>query len=287
MLSVASADGVDLALHDLGGEGAPLLLVHGTGFCGAVHEPLAAALVDHHCWALDLRGHGASSSPAPAAGGAGWGWDRLAADAAAAARAVADCSPATTEGLVAFGHSSGAAALLGAEADRPGTFAALWCYEPIVWPDPVAARPRAARLAEGAARRRTTFASAGDALANFVAKPPFAWFDRACLEAYVRCGFEAAGDDGSVRLRCDPAAEAAIYLAATEGDRFARLGDVGCPVVVAHGEHTDAVGAALAGQIAAALPRARSRALPGLRHFGPLEAPGPVAATVAADLARG
>ena len=61
---VTSPDGVRLAVHDLGGDGPPLLLSHATGFHGHVFAPLAAALsARFHCWAIDYRGHGSSERP--------------------------------------------------------------------------------------------------------------------------------------------------------------------------------------------------------------------------------
>ena len=63
---VPSTDGVDLAVHDLGGHGPPLLIVHATGFHGRAYTPLAAALApSHRVWALDCRGHGASTIADP------------------------------------------------------------------------------------------------------------------------------------------------------------------------------------------------------------------------------
>ena len=39
---VEVADGVELALHCLGGEGPPLLFVHATGFNGRTYGPLTS-----------------------------------------------------------------------------------------------------------------------------------------------------------------------------------------------------------------------------------------------------
>ena len=64
MQLVRSTGGVDVALHDLGGDGPPLLLTHATGFCGPVWRPLARHLADrYHAYAPDLRGHGESVTP--------------------------------------------------------------------------------------------------------------------------------------------------------------------------------------------------------------------------------
>jgi pimeloyl-ACP methyl ester carboxylesterase len=273
-----SSDGVEVAVHDLGGrpDGQPMLLVHATGFCAAVFRPLAAALGQRfRCWAVDLRGHGETLTPPTV----DYAWSGFA-DDVLAALAVTEAAGARP---VAMGHSSGGAAVLAAEAERPGTFAALWCYEPIVWPDPAVAQERAERLAAGARKRRGTFPSAEEAYANFSAKPPFSALAPEALRAYVEGGF-AAGPDGAVSLRCRPEAEAAVYLRAVEGDRYRRLAEVGCPVVVAAGGRSDAITPGRAQAMVDALPAGRLRVFDGLGHFGPLEDPPAVAAAVLADL---
>ena len=63
-------------------------------------------------------------------------------------------------------------------------------------------------------------------------------------------------------------------------DAFSRFGDVRCPVVVACGEHTDAFTPPLVARQADALPHGRMEVVPGLGHFGPLEAPDAVARSV-------
>src|SRR5215510_2164325 len=102
MRRLRSSDGVRVALHDLGGLASrpPLLLVHGTGFCAQVMARLAVDLsARYHCLGID------------------YDW-----------RGFADDVLAATEGLAplaAVGHSAGGAALLLAEAARPGTFSSL------------------------------------------------------------------------------------------------------------------------------------------------------------------
>ena len=62
-MRVSSTDGVELEVHDLGGDGPDLLLVHATGFHGRVWEPLAAHLDGFHRWSVDMRAHGDSTAP--------------------------------------------------------------------------------------------------------------------------------------------------------------------------------------------------------------------------------
>ena len=276
MRRLPSTDGVEVAVHDLGGEGPDVLLVHPTSFSAQVLAPLARSLVPHlRCWGVDLRGHGLTSSPE----GLVYAWKGFAEDVLAVVEGLGLARP------FAVGHSSGGAAVLLAEAERPGTFRALWCYEPIVWPDPERARPRAERLAEGARRRRDRFPSREEAYENFVAKPPFSSLSAEARRAYVEHGF-ADEEDGSVVLRCRRQVEAEIYLRAVEGDRFARLAEVSCPVTVACGEVTDGIRPDVGQQLVAALPRAELLVFDELGHFGPLEDPARVGAAIVRDLAK-
>jgi pimeloyl-ACP methyl ester carboxylesterase len=274
MRRLPSSDGVEVAVHDLGGKGRPLLLVHATGFCAQVFTPLAAELSQRfRCWALDLRGHGRASAPP----GLGYAWSGFGDDVLAAVAGLG------MDHAVAVGHSGGGAALLLAEANRPGTFERIWSYEPIVWPDPNGARSRASALAEGARRRRDRFPSREEAYANFASKPPFSTLAPEALRAYVECGF-ADEEDGSVSLRCRRDVEAAVYLQAVEGDRFRRLADVGCPVVVASGGRSDAIAPPVARQLVDVLPDSRLQVFPDLGHLGPLEDPSRVARAILTDL---
>ncbi len=270
MTRLRSTDGVTLAVHDLGGEGPPQLMAHATGFCGPVLAPLASFLTSRfHCWAYDARGHGDTEAPA----GLDWNWS-----------AFADDGLAVVDGLglerpYGFGHSSGGAALLEAEARRPGTFAGLWCFEPIVWPE-ITEELRESRkpLISGALKRRDQFASREEAYENFSSKPPLESLDAKALRAYVDCGFRP--DKDGVRLKCPPFVEANIYRQGLRHDGFARLDQVRCPVTLAHGGRSVAMGRDVVEAQVAALPDARLVTFPGLGHFGPLEDLGGVAARI-------
>ena len=134
-----------------------------------------------------------------------------------------------------------------------------------------------------ALRRRVAFASRADALANFSAKAPFDRLAPAVLAAYVDNAFTA--DEGSgIRLRCRPHDEAQVYAHAFSHAAFAHLGEVACPVTLACGAETDALGPQFMTRYAQRLARPSTVALAGLGHFGPLEDPEAVAASVDAAL---
>lgn len=265
MRFLPTPDGLTLALHEHGGSGRPTLFCHATGFHGAVWEPLSAALGDgFERWAVDLRAHGASVVPP----GNPLPWAEIASDVTTVVDAL-DLPPGQ---LLGVGHSLGGACLLLAEQARPGTFAGLWLFEPIT--PPVGRFPppdNDNRLADGALRRRPSFASIGDAVANYASKPPFNTLRADALHAYVRHGF-VAGEDGAVHLACRPADESQVFRAGGAHRAFEHLSTVGCPVVVACSE--DAIGpAAFAPAVAAALPHGRLERHRHVSHFGPLEAP--------------
>ncbi len=270
-------DGLGLAVYDFGGQGPDLLLVHATGFCAEPFGPLARWLSPRfRCWGLDLRGHGRSDRPADG----DFAWAGFATDVLTVVDHLGLDLP------FGFGHSCGGAAVLLAEQARPGLFGSLYCFEPVVMPDAARALIAATNpLAERARRRRETFPSAGEALANYASKPPYRELDPEALRLYVESGFEVlpadeGGDGRTVRLRCRRQDEAATFAAAGDHDAFAHLHEISCPVTLGHGAETDAFGARLMKADAAPIPDSRVESLAGMGHFGPLQFPAAVADSV-------
>ncbi len=273
MRFVPAPDGVSLAVHEHGGDGRPTLFCHATGLHGAVFEPLSSGLAPgFERWAIDLRAHGASvvppDSPLP--------WSIMGDDVVT----VVDALGVEPGRLLGIGHSLGGAALLMAEHARPGTFAGLWLFEPIAPPPAAAAMGGSNPLADRAERRRPGFPSHSEALANYASKPPLNVARADALHAYVRHGLVAA-EDGAVHLACRPADEARIFRGTGLHSTFERLGAVTCPVRVVCGV-ADGGPAAFAPRIAEALPQGSLERREHLGHFGPMEAPAELAASIRA-----
>jgi pimeloyl-ACP methyl ester carboxylesterase len=287
---IPSSDGVAVAVHDLGGSGPLLLISHATGFHGRAYTTLAGALADRfHTIAFDYRGHGDTRTPPEALDGSISGnkydWEHYADDAHAVATTLRDRSG---EPMVCFGHSmGGAGAILVAHRD-PTLFRALILFEPIIFP-PDAQRPPDSpnTLADGARRRRSTFASYDAAIDNFSQKRPLSAFPQDALEAYVRHGF-AERDDGQVDLKCLPETEAGTFEGSAQHPAWDLLPEIEIPVLVMAGEaETDAPPAAVAPRVAERLPHGRYDGRPELDHFGPMTHPDVVAAAIAGAAASG
>lgn len=261
---MASSDGVELELYDLGGDGPDLLVAHATGFCAGAYRPLASRLAErHHVWALDFRAHGASTSPATG----DLDWRGMADDVLTVVDAI---DPA--EAILGFGHSMGGACLAAAELRQPGTLARAVLFEPIIVPPGFGTDPGGNRLAASARRRRPTFPSRMEALGRYASRPPLGTFRADALWAYVQHGFEDR-PDGTVTLACRPEDEAAVFEAGGKPE-ISDMAAVTTPTLVMCGHRDGETGpAAFAPAVAAELPHAALRRYPHLSHFGPFQDP--------------
>jgi pimeloyl-ACP methyl ester carboxylesterase len=268
------ANGIRLVVHDWLGAGEPILLAHATGFHGRVGEPVARRLVasGRRVWSFDFRGHGDSDAP-----DIDYSWHGFADDVLAVA---AHLDVAGDRALVACGHSKGAAALLLAEQKRPGTFARIWAYEPIIFPleDPLPPQEDFF-MARAARKRRNVWHSTGEALGAYASKPPLDVMTEESLRAYVEYGLRDRGD-GVLELKCRPEIEARVYAMGPNHGAFARLGDIGSDVLVVCGETSTDIGPPLAAQIAERIPNGHVEVMAGLGHFGPQQDPDACVASI-------
>jgi pimeloyl-ACP methyl ester carboxylesterase len=273
------AHGTRLVVHDWGGDGAPVLLAHPTGFHGRIWAPVARRLVAAHrrVYSFDFRGHG--DSDAPDIEHESYSWHGFADDVFAVARHLELMG---REDLLAAGHSKGGAALLLAEAKTPGTFARIWAYEPIVFP---AEAPLPAQeefgMAQAARRRRNEWPSVDAAFDSYASKPPLNVMTDDSLRAYVDYGLRDRGD-GVFVLRCRPEVEARIYAMGPNHGAFGLLQDIEAPVHVVCGETSSDISPAFGARIAVRLPRGSLEVMIGCGHFGPQQDPNAAVASMLA-----
>ena len=252
-----------VVLHDRGGDGPTVLVLHATGFCGRAYDAFAAALTSYaHVVAVDLPAHGLASDP----GDLSW---KRSADALAAA--VAGHGP-----LRVAGHSMGGAIALRLATLRPVD--ALWVYEPSVIADDARAPSGKDELAAATARRRHGFGSRAAARAAYADREPFRRFRPDVLDAYLEHGLDDAG-----RLRCTPDAESRTY--AGNDVAPADVAAVRAPVTIAHGRPGEFGGTLVPPAAASVLPQAQVVAHDDLTHFGPFEQPERLAAEALVALA--
>ena len=282
---VPSTDGVQLAVHDLGGTGSALLVSHATGFHGRCYLPLAAELAGSvHSVAFDYRGHGDTQRPAGDVE-----WLRYGDDALAMATWLAERDGGPID---AFGHSMGGACLLMAAHRNPSLFRRIIAFEPIVFP-PGGTRDGAdgtgpadeSPMVAGARRRRAVFPSYEAAIANFSSKPPLNSFTPAALEAYVRFGF-VEDEEGSVHLKCSPETEAGTFATGGLHTTWDDLPQIPTEVLVVGGVVQPMQPSMIAAGVAERLPNGRFLQRDDLDHFGPMTHPADVAAIITAELAR-
>ena len=283
-MQVPSSDGVQIAVHDLGGTGTPLLISHATGFHGRCYIPLADALAgSFHSTAFDYRGHG--DTPRPPGDIV---WSRYGDDAVAMATWLVAQTGAPID---AFGHSMGGGCLLMAAHRAPSLFRRLVVFEPIVFPPGGIGGPAIGGADEfespmvaGARRRRASFPSYEAAIANFAGKPPLNAFTPEALDAYVRYGF--AQDDGEVHLKCLPDTEAGTFATGGLHTTWEDLPTINTEVLVIAGVLQPRQPSMVAEPVADRLPNGRYVQRNDLDHFGPMTHPAEIAALISAELSR-
>ncbi len=268
MLTVPSTDAVELAVHDLGGDGPPLVFVHATGFHGRCYQQIATRLSDvRHCWAPDLRAHGDSTEPADDR----FDWAGMADDLCSVLDALGIDQP-----IDFVGHSMGGATVVAVELRRPGTIRTAWLFEPILFP-PMGDNP--SMMADVARNRRARFESVDAVIDRYGSRPPFSAVDRAVLDDYVRFGFRTAED--GVELKCTPESEARTFES-VDYTVFDRLEAIDADITVI-GSTDGGPPAMIAPRIAEAIPTA-DFVLWDDTHFGPFSDPDRAAREIRATL---
>ncbi len=185
---------------------ATVLIVHGAGLNGASLLPFAHELRQHipsFCTVcIDLRWHGESTAAPEALFSEGL-WDLFSDDLSVAADHFSKLGP-----LYVFGFSMGGAiTLITALRERPGLFAGIIFYEPIISlpKDSISEVADGNSLTERARRRRYEFPDKAEALRHLRAKGPFDKWRLDAAELYVEHGLSQRDPSSTVvRLNLRP-----------------------------------------------------------------------------------
>ncbi len=272
-----TANGIDLALFEWAGEGAPVLLIHATGFHGRIWDEVARRLPGRRILAVDTRGHGRSAKPEPP-----YNWDYTGADILDLVRVL------DLHDVIAVGHSMGGHSAVYAASREPSRFAGLVLIDPTIGRDrAVATRDGAG--AEGVARRRNEWASPEEMVERFRSRYPFDLWQPQVLDDYARYGLLPAPSGEGYVLACPPAIEAAVYGARGMGENiWGAVPKVTVPVRVLRAREPEPGVQARPFEtsptdpgLASAFPNGEDRVLSHLTHFIPMQEPGLVAEEIA------
>jgi pimeloyl-ACP methyl ester carboxylesterase len=269
--SFVDLNGLRLHTLDWGGDGAPIVILHATGFLGRIYRSLAERLRGFgHVYSYDQRGHGDSS----AAPDGVYTWDATMRDLEGFITAMG------WSAVRAIGHSAGATAIGSLACERPDLIARAVLLEPVVFESAVAPELNWRNpFIERTLKRRRVFDSVEAMFSNFDNKPPYDTWRKEILHDYCEFGTRAT-QEVKRELKCAPEVEAKFYETSRDFDGLGRILRCTAPLLVVFGQRGDSLGASLSGKVAQQIRNGRVIDVPDAGHFMPMEQP-----EYAADLA--
>lgn len=263
---------IDLAFFEWEGESGstlpPLVFTHATGFHARIWDAVIEHFPDRRVISIDLRGHGRST------GGPIDNWLVVAGDVSALIEHLG------IMGAISIGHSMGAHTLLQCAADRPGAFAKLVLFDPVILPPEYYADDSPLYTPDNphpTARRKRDFASPQAMMERFRNRDPYDLFDPRVFEDYCRHGLLPKRDGRGYELACLPEMEASIY-ASSRSNRaiFEAAKRVDIPVLVVRAKQLDFhdfKGSPTWPELANILPQGKDLYRPDMTHFHPFQDP--------------
>jgi len=257
-------NGVRIRYQDWGGSGAPIIVLHATGFLGRIYASYARAFTKiGRVFSYDQRGHGDSGlSP-----DGEYNWARTMDDLEAFLIAMG------LNGVCAFGHSAGATAIGSLAAKRPDLIERAVLSEPVIFESPTAPELGWRNpFIERTLKRKRSFASVDAMFANFEKKPPYHTWRRDILRDYCEYGTRPT-PHGSRELKCTPEVEARFYETSRDFDGLGEILRADIPMLILFGEKSDSLASTLADKVAARRRKGRVINVPDTGHFMPMEIP--------------
>ncbi len=263
--SFVSVNGIRMHTLDWGGDGAPIVILHATGFLGRIYRPLAEPLrAIGHVYTYDQRGHG-DSSTAP---DGNYSWEATMRDLEGFMTAMG------WSGVRAVGHSAGATAIGSLACERPDLISRAVLVEPVIFESATAPELGWRNpFIERTLKRRRIFDSVEAMYLSFHNKPPYSTWQQDILRDYCQFGTRPT-IDGKRELKCAPEVEAKFYETSRDFDGLGMILRCAAPLLIMFGARGDSLGAALSGKVAKQLKHGRVIDVAGAGHFMPMEMPG-------------
>lgn len=255
------------------GEGAPVLLLHATGFHGRCWDAVVERLPRNPVYAVDLRFHGRSGKEGKVH------WPTMAADVG---RVIEQLD---LTGIVGVGHSIGGYLMTLLAADSTARFRAILLLDPVIMNRrryafvkqmEVTTKPEEHLVAQ----RRNKWQGPEEIVQRYANRPPFSVWDARVLQDYADYALTEPDADGMRRLQCDPLHEAEIYIRHDGGTIHEALPKVTVPAKVLRAkmptDKDDPFDFSLSPTwpgLASELPNGTDLYLPELTHFIPMQAP--------------
>ncbi len=257
---------------DYPGEGAPLILLHATGFLPWMWHPIARAfageyrvLAPYFCDHRDAE---------PEEGGLAWA--TLADDLCRFCEALGIDAP------FLVGHSMGATVITLANALHGQRARKMILIEPIFLPEQIYSMQLTVDqhpLAAKSIKRRSSWENIDEARAYLHGRALFKNWDDEMLDLYIRHGM-VPGEDGGLTLACHPRREASLFMGSVHYNPWPLLEKIPCPVMVVEGGESENRQFINLKRASGLFPNGSYRMVPGAGHLVPMERPQEVIALI-------
>lgn len=245
-----------------------VLFLHANGFCASTYRSILAPLGERlRMLAVDQRGHGRTTLEAvPYARNV---WRGYSDDLLALLDALGETP------TVLSGHSMGGTACLLAAAERTDAAKRLVMFDPVIITPERAAifgeeGMRNSPLAQGALRRRASFADRQAAFAGYQGRGAFKTWSDEMIRDYLLDGLVEA-EEGGMRLACAPEWESANFSTPSP-DAVGGIPRINASVRIIKAEHASTAQFDIH-EPAVLASGATIDVIPGTSHFLPMERP--------------
>lgn len=263
---------VELPYLKYDGNGAPIVLLHATGFLPWLWHPIAHELAAaHRVIAPYFCDHRLNE---PDKGGLSW--MLLAQDLKNFCERLGLAKP------LMVGHSMGATVITLAAGAFGLKAAGLILIEPIFLPEDFYGAQISVEqhpLASKSIKRRNHWADSDEALAYLKSRSLFKQWDNEMLDLYVRYGLREA-QTGGLNLTCSPEREAALFMGGMQYDPWPILANVQCPVLVVEGGASENRHYIDLKKAAGLFPQGSHAVVQGAGHLIPMEQPRAIATLI-------